>query len=51
MVRRPEGRALQQLAVGQGAAGRRVNTGHREGLGGRERGEQPFQTLGQHRLA
>ena len=29
---RPEGRALQQNAVGQGAAGGRVDAGHREGV-------------------
>ena len=51
VVRHAEGRALQELAVGEGTAGRRVDASHCEGLGGRERREQAFQALGQHRLA
>ena len=51
VVRGAEGRALKQLAVGQGAAGGRVDAGHRERLIGRERREQAHQALGQHGLA
>ena len=50
-MRGAEGRAVEQLALGQGAAGRRVDPGHRERLRRRQRRQQPGQALGQHGLA
>ena len=51
MVRGPERRAVEQCAVGQRAAGRRVDTGDRERLLRREARKQRSQALGQHGLA
>ena len=51
VVRRPEGWALEQRVLGQGAACGRMDTGHRERLVPSERWEQSDQALGEHGLA
>ena len=51
VMRRPEGRTLEQRALGHGAAGGRMDAGHRQRLGGRQRWEQSHEALGEHRLA
>ena len=51
VMRGAEGWAVEQRAVGHGAARSRVDPGHGEGLLGREAREEPGQALGEHGLA